>query len=86
MNKEQLIKIIELMPIEELMSLHIEYYSEKKDGYSRNERKLHQFNYGKDGIKDIKDDMIYMQQQMERIAGMVEENSQKVHMMEGKEC
>lgn len=86
MDKEQLIKMIELMPIEELTGFKIEYYSEEKDRYSHNERKLHQFNYGKDSNKDIRDEMRYMQQQMERVAGMVEETSHKVHMMEGKEC
>lgn len=51
MNKEELIKLIELLPIEELNGFKIYYYSEKEKetyGYNSKKREEHNINYGLD--------------------------------------
>lgn len=51
MNKEELIKLIELLPIEELNGFKIYYYNEKEKssyGYSQDKRDEHSISYGVD--------------------------------------
>lgn len=40
MNKEELIKLLETLKLEEIRSLKISYYSEKKYGYSDNRKPI----------------------------------------------
>lgn len=75
MNKEQLIKMIELLPIEELNGFKIYYYSEKEKesygSYNSKKREEHSISYGLD-TTDL------MMQKIERMSDRLQQNERDI--------